>query len=106
MAEPLTDTQKGDAMRNWWMEMAKQDYERFVEKARAYGSHDLELMGATLMKMGALDGEEAALAFYAEGKIARIMSAIASGRNPSDDSWFDLTIYSMMARLRRFGRKT
>lgn len=40
---------------------------------------------------------EAALAFYAMGKIGRIVSSYRRSMVPSDDSWHDLEVYAAMA---------
>jgi hypothetical protein len=39
-----------------------------------------------------------AIAFYLLGKATRVFGAYQRGGRPSDDTWHDLTVYSMMAR--------
>lgn len=85
--------------------MVADDLAMYDRKAKEYGSADLEVMGAamaTLLDMGnPEDGVEAAIAFYALGKIARAFGAFKLGQLPSDDTWKDLTVYSLMVRERR-----
>jgi hypothetical protein len=47
---------------------------------------------------GKVHPSELGVAFYALGKMARIMGAYADGLAPSDDSWHDLAIYARMAQ--------
>lgn len=98
----------------WYREEQEHDRSMALAKRQEYGSADLRLMAAAMREMlphpnpGALEGcygddeegyyIEAAVAFYALGKISRITGAFAEGRVPSLDSWQDTTVYSMMAR--------
>lgn len=95
---------------SWWESLASHDAAKTAPKAVEYGAADLDIMGQAMVALGngAWDGatqderlaigREMACAFYALGKLARIFSAFQQGRPPSDDSWFDLTVYSVMAR--------
>jgi hypothetical protein len=96
----------------WWRRLTETDIEKTAPKTAEYGSHDLEIMGRTLvaaypMPEGAdLDriGQEIAVAFYLLGKVGRLFSAWQNGKEPSPDTIFDLRIYStMLARIREFG---
>lgn len=82
-----------------------------IEKAHAYGSQDLAIMGDTLARLKAdVDLSESqklqlAVAFYLSGKYARIIAALAEGRDPGADSWLDAEVYAMMGlRIRECGR--
>lgn len=98
-----------DDLARWWRLQAKDEIDRTVPKAIEYGSTDLVVIGHTLaaaMHREVTDAEAAELgiAFYAHGKMARIMAAITDGRWSSDDSWFDLGVYARMAqRVRKVG---
>lgn len=96
----------------WWRRLTETDIEKTAPKTAEYGSHDLEIMGRTMvaaypMPEGAdLDriGQEIAVAFYLLGKVGRLFSAWQNGKEPSSDTIFDLRIYStMLARIREFG---
>lgn len=66
-----------------------------VAKRDRYGKSDLEVMGAAMGRLadvGPAKGAELACAFYALGKIARI---IAGDHSDDDDSWWDLVVYAM-----------
>jgi hypothetical protein len=57
-----------------------------------------------LVPRAAVSDEELAIAFYAYGKLSRIIGAISDGRRPSDDCWHDLGVYARMAqRVRETG---
>lgn len=88
-------------LRNWWLAQADGEIAAMVPKAVEYSAVDLEIMGAAMEAMGAAgegDGVEAAIAFYALGKLSRIAGALAEGRTPNRDSWFDLGVYARMAQ--------
>lgn len=106
-----------------WRRIANGDCRGYVDKAGEYGHVDLDLLGAGTMAVIDPDGtrfaavmeglndqerarvvRELGIAFYLHGKIARMLGAYADGRIPSDDTWTDTTIYSMMGRLNRAGR--
>ncbi len=96
----------------WWRRLTETDIEKTAPKTAEYGSHDLEIMGRTLvaaypMPEGAdLDriGQEIAIAFYLLGKVGRLFSAWQNGKEPSPDTIFDIRIYAtMLARVREFG---
>jgi hypothetical protein len=109
------DEVAGD-LADWWQQVAEQDAERAAEKAAEYGQLDLEIMGTAMVGLvrgtpGRTEriaemtsdqqrrlGLDMALAFYELGKVARTFGAYAAGRMPSDDTWHDTTVYSMMAR--------
>jgi len=98
---PPDEDEKEPEWVGWWKRTTEQDLERLKPKVAEYGAGDLELMGAGLSMLTggvAQRGQESAIAFYALGKIARIISALEDGRSPSDDSWLDLEIYARMAR--------
>jgi len=90
-------------LEQFWMDEAKRELDILLPKAREYGSSDLRIMGYALRdwlgldKFSAHDGEEMAIAFYALGKVARLLSAYQDGRLPSRDTWEDLAIYARMA---------
>lgn len=91
----------GDELIEWWAETAAADAEAAATKAEEYGAVDLVIMGTALETMlpeGEVDGQELAIAFYLLGKIARALSAYQRGETPSDDTFHDITVYSMMVR--------
>ncbi len=95
-----------EELRGWWLEKAIEEVEATIPKAVEYSSSDLEVMGAAMEAMGVPEGSgvEAAIAFYALGKVARAVGALASGQRPSDDTWFDIGVYARMAqRVRAAG---
>jgi hypothetical protein len=84
---------------DWWPEIAARDLAAFRPKLEQYGSHDLLVVGTGLNPdQEPAEAMEAGCAFYALGKVARVVEAVRTGRDPGDDSWHDLTVYSMMAR--------
>jgi hypothetical protein len=87
----------------WWAATAADDVEPASIKAKEYGSTDLVIIGRTLREMVGINAdvvtdEEIGILFYTLGKVARAISAIGSGSRPSDDTWHDITVYSMMVR--------
>lgn len=94
-----------DEMVNVMEEILREDLSQYREKADEYGNADLEVMGAAMEGLIKGDGVEAALSFYALGKISRAFGAMAKGEMPSDDTWHDLTVYSLMIRARRLIKK-
>lgn len=108
MSDTTIDTRNSRAheLEGWWIAKAQEEIERTVPKAVEYSSSDLVDIGRGVLGEGRTDEEyaEAGVAFYALGKVSRIMGAIREGRRPSDDSWFDLGVYARMAeRIREFG---
>lgn len=101
-------------LRTWWDNYSESTFDQIAPKVVAYSSHDLEMMGVGLRALTAADiadrqeadkfGLYAACAFYALGKIARIVGALEKGTLPGPDSEMDLMVYSMMmARIREVG---
>lgn len=94
----------------WWREQAEMEIERTVPKAVEYGAADLEIMGTAMLHLVPRElrsrqlGLEMALAFYSLGKVARLFGAFERGVLPSEDTWFDLSVYCRMAqRVRETG---
>lgn len=89
-----------------------------VMKAMEYGSGDLTVMAAGMEQIIQVPEQitaeekwaflvEAALAFYALGKIGRTFSAFKAGKLPNADNYIDLSAYAAMAaRVREMGRWT
>lgn len=98
-------------LQDWWAKVAAEDAARTIPKVIEYGSADLKVMGAALQAMiprgeelPARVGQEAAVAFYLLGKVARMFGAYAQGQAPTDDTWLDARIYAMMGhRIRERG---
>lgn len=96
-------------LKKWWQDTSNGELDSLLPKMVEYSSHDLEIMGQTLLDLrpelrGQVNPAEIAIAFYAFGKMARIMGAYTDGVRPSDDSWHDLSIYARMAqRVREAG---
>lgn len=113
---PDETTPEGE-LRAWWRDISKIDEDAVVPKAIEYSAVDLEIIGRGLMAFNpglwaAAPEEdrseiaaEMATTFYTLGKVARAIGAFSEGRRPSDDTWHDVTVYSMMARrIRSAGR--
>lgn len=102
-------TQRADALAHWWMNKAAAEVAKMVPKAIAYGSSDLKVMGEAMLELhprmrGVVDGQELAIWFYVQGKIARLLGGYAQGELPDEDSWWDLKVYAGMAQhVREFG---
>lgn len=108
---PAGETPIGE-LAAWWRTLADEEIAEVVAKATEYGATDLRDLGYQILEMAerrnkALDGErlkadayatEIGIAFYAMGKMARIVAAIKEGRRPSFDSWHDLGVYARMAQ--------
>lgn len=109
--EGMTDEQRvrASALANWWMRKAAAEVKQMVPKAIAYGSSDLKVMGEAMLELhpqmrGVVDGQELAIWFYVQGKIARLLGGYAQGELPDEDSWWDLKVYAGMAQhVREFG---
>lgn len=92
----------------WWRSISESDAQRTVPKAIEYGSIDLNIIGFALGECipalkekrheGSTHAAEMGIAFYLLGKIARMVSAYSEGQEASDDTWMDVTVYSMMGR--------
>lgn len=92
-----------DYLETWWEDTTDEEIRSMIPKVIEYGSHDLDIIGDIMLMMrpelrGKIQPAELGVAFYALGKIARIMGAYADGAAPSDDSWHDLAIYARMAQ--------
>lgn len=90
----------------WWAAVSADDVGPAEIKAKEYGSLDLIIIGRTMREMigiapDIVSDAEIGIIFYALGKVARAISAVGSGRRPSDDTWHDITVYSMMVRRLR-----
>lgn len=90
-------------LEDWWAQTTSDELESMLPKVIEYGSHDLAVIGDVMLLMrpelrGKIHPSELGIAFYALGKMARIMGAYADGIAPSDDSWHDLAIYARMAQ--------
>lgn len=100
----------------WWLNTALEDFLKTAPKVSEYGgqgegSSDLRVMGDALAELcGMRDApepvkEELACWFYAVGKCSRLISDYKQGQAGKPDTWFDLGVYSMMARrLQATGR--
>ncbi len=96
-----------DTIAKWWHGQTEEDMAKTIPKAAEYGAGDLEAIGRMLLSMVGWEdapervGIEMGIAFYLYGKCARLMSAYAEKRLPSQDTWDDACIYTMMARYVR-----
>lgn len=86
-----------------WMEKHHQTIRALADsKAHAYGSTDLLVMARGMQAIQPNLDEaralEAAIAFYAIGKLGRILSAFGEGKPSPEDSWLDLETYALMAQ--------
>jgi len=113
----LPDNERQAELMIWWLKTAYEDFVRTVPKIDEYGgtmnigSADLILIGenlAVLLGMhNASDAvkQELGVWFYMQGKVARLVSNYHKQEPGKADSWFDATIYCMMARrLQEVGR--
>lgn len=100
---------RGTPLEEWWVRTAASDARQTAPKVEEYGgvgagSADLRIMGDALAELcGMGDAPEPVKAelacwFYALGKVSRLVSDYKQGRPGKQDTWFDLTVYSMMAR--------
>lgn len=92
-----------DELTLWWLDQARAEIDMVVDKAIEYGATDLVDIGHQLARTAGRticdqDAAEWGIAFYALGKVSRILAAIAEGRQPSEDSWLDLGVYARMAQ--------
>lgn len=101
-----------NAVRAWWRQHASEEVELYIKKREIYGSVDLDVIGNTMLLAhpqlrtefadeDRMRGRELGVAYYALGKVARIIGAMVEGRMPAYDSWHDLAIYAQMAMLFR-----
>lgn len=86
-----------------WMDQHQLGLRELADaKAFEYGSTDLRIMAGAMHEMfpgiSPEDGTQAAIAFYALGKLSRVLSSFKDGRPAPTDSWRDLEIYAMMAQ--------
>ena len=92
-----------DYLETWWEDTTEHELKSMLPKVIEYGSNDLTMIGEAMMLMrpelqDKIHPAELGIAFYALGKVARIIGAYADGIAPSDDSWHDLAIYARMAQ--------
>lgn len=97
-----------NALRDWWTDRAHAEVALVAPKAVEYSAVDLIEYGRTLaLIMGRNEGmtdEEATeigIWGYMVGKVARWTGAIKEGRRVSDDTIFDIGIYTKMAQRNR-----
>jgi hypothetical protein len=96
-------------LHQWWIDHATLESEQTISKAAEYGTLDLVEIGRTLSNMTGqptiddTHAMELGVAFYALGKIQRIISSLTRGEPAKDDSWFDLAIYAKMVQAARAG---
>lgn len=94
---------------DWWRTVNDLMIETVVPKAIEYGATDLRDLGVQVLEMSGREpltwesddltryATEIGIAFYALGKLGRIVAAIKEKRTPSYDTWLDLAIYATMA---------
>lgn len=92
-------------LRDWWLEQTENEIMAVVPKAIEYGSADLDIIGYAMSKFARQSdfttNDELGIAFYILGKVARLVGAYSDGSRPSDDTWFDIAIYTKMAQRAR-----
>lgn len=106
--EPESREDQFEELLAWWRMTSDHDAQRTIPKAIEYGSIDLNIIGFALgecipalregRREGSTEASEMGIAFYLLGKIARMVSAYSEGQRPSDDTWMDVTVYSLMGR--------
>lgn len=88
----------------WWLSTARTDLDSVLPKMQEYGSFDLVAVGqlmAHAMQWDDVTPEqltELGCWFYLQGKVARAFDALRQHRLPSDDTTYDIGVYSMMVR--------
>lgn len=92
----------------WWTNQAEQTAEATATKCAEYGSQDLYGIGENVARLAGREitrdaAFELGCLFYVLGKIERAMSAVQRGETASDDTWFDLHVYSNMVLAHRAG---
>jgi hypothetical protein len=90
----------------WWLRQAEAEARAVVPKAVEYGANSMIEVGrsmARLAKREVSDEEaiELAVMFYISGKLGRWIDAAAEGRRPSDDTIYDIAVYTRMAQRNR-----
>lgn len=103
--DQLRETEQSAAeteLARWWRSHAETEIDRTISKAVEYGATDLLDLGHDLARMAGRtvtdqQAVEIGIMMYMRGKLARIVAAITEGREPSVDSFFDLTVYAKMA---------
>lgn len=101
-----------DDLATWWMNRAAEEVDPMVRKAAEYGgggrAGDLIEIGRAMVASGvAVTGgsdeelTELSIYFYLVGKFARWQAAIKEGRRVSDDTIYDIGIYTRMAQRNR-----
>lgn len=95
----------------WWMSRAASEVDPMVKKAAEYGgggrAGDLIEIGRAMTASGVASGDsdeeltELSIYFYLVGKFARWQAAIKEGRRVSDDTIYDIGIYTRMAQRNR-----
>lgn len=97
------------ALTDWWLDRATEEIDRTVPKAVEYGATDLIDIGRDLARTAGrtVTDEEAAelgIYFYMRGKLSRWTDAVIRGDRVSDDTLFDIGVYTRMAqRVRSHG---
>ncbi len=119
VAAALADDERAEmsALHLWWQEEATEDAELCLAKLFEYGSSDFDIMAQSMIAVGggawsgatdsdkARIGREMAILFYLQGKVARAFGALQKGRVPSEDTYNDITRYSMiLRRVRQTGK--
>lgn len=105
----LIEERTDETLEHWWLRMAQRDIELTAPKTEEYGgagdgSADLRTMGYALAELANMHDApesvklELACWFYALGKISRLISDYKQGKPGKADTWFDLSVYAMMAR--------
>lgn len=107
--ERLRALEDPQTLQEWWVSTVRDDIAKTGPKTREYGgandgSADLRTMGYALAELCGMHDVpepvklELACWFYALGKVSRLVSDYKQGRPGKPDTWFDLSVYSMMAR--------
>ena len=97
------------ALYDWWIDAAKDEAEQTIKKMLEYGSGDLVAVGRQVISLAGRPpvsdsvAMETGCLFYLIGKMERAISAHRRGSTPSDDTWFDIAVYSKMVLAKRNG---
>lgn len=98
------------SLKQWWIAQAMKEADATVAKMEEYGSRDLVEIGRKMCELQHrvepvtdVEAMEIGCMFYLLGKVARVTSAIERGEVASDDTWFDISVYSKMVLSAREG---
>lgn len=105
-AEQVTTVTKDEQVAEftgWWKDVAQKEIDAVVLKTLEYKGGDLDVIGFELARMAGreISREEAfelGVYFYLRGKVGRWFTAVENGQRVSDDTIFDIAVYTRMVQ--------